>query len=184
MTAPGADDIALIQATLDAVSCAANRGDALRAVHDSERLRSSPIAEQRQREHANGIEAGYQRLLAGFGGDADCLARMLYSYALELMPNSVEDSSDYKQTGRPPDKWGRDGAGKWMLYFLIEQVRKEMREAGSKRPTIQDAIAQYLGVPPARRGRASVEAQIRDYAARYSEGKKILKRVGKLDAIK
>jgi hypothetical protein len=184
MNAPSDEDVALIQEIINCVYTSKSIEVAIGKLKVLDDQHANDIDEQRRQRKAHEFETSYQRLLTGFGGDADRLARMLYAYSLEIMPSGIEDGITNKKDGRPPDKWGRDGAGKWMFYYWIEQIRNGMRNEGTARPKIKDAVARYLKVPPQHRGRAGTEARIRDYAARYSEAKRILKTAGKLPAIK
>jgi hypothetical protein len=139
------------------------------------------IAEiEHQQLESEQFEKSYQKLLFSAGGHADVLARELYRYALELLPSDKNPLAvPATSSGRPPDRWGREGAGRVMLYFIVEDILNEMRKQGIQRPKIQDAIAQYLGIRPECRTRNAYRLRIHDYAARYSEAKKILKPVKK-----
>ncbi len=123
------------------------------------------------------LESGYKGLLASTGGDADVLAQVLYRELIDAKNVNFNNASPavLSSTGRPPDKWGRDAAGKLMLFFCIEEAMQGMRAEGIPRPKIKNAIARTLKITQQQRKLESNIAKIDDYASRYSEAKKILK---------
>ena len=129
----------------------------------------------RAQEMAN----SYHRLLSAVGGDPNVLAKVLYAHIVETRfcthRARQPPKSKSNATGRHPDKWGSDAAGKLMLYFCVEEIMQQMRAEGISRPKIRDAVARGLGITPRQRGRGNFEKKINDYASRYSEAKKILK---------
>jgi hypothetical protein len=146
---------------------------------------STSITEQNQLAIFEKFEKSYKKNLAACGGDADILARFLY---MQLLSSNVSSRippplTPSKKSGRPPGRWGSDAVGKLMLYIIVEDTLTEMRAEGTKRPKIKDAIARCIGVLEQHPRRMKVEAEISDYAARYSEAKKILKLSGKLGSI-
>ena len=126
-------------------------------------------------EADNQIEFHYQALLSMAGGDTYRLSKMLYAFILDSSPAPLPNTAPSKSSGRPADRWGRDGAGKLMLYFCIEDTMQKMRDEGITRPKIKDAAARLLEIPEQQRHRDVNMKKINDHASRYSEAKKILK---------
>ncbi|MBP9229562.1 MAG: hypothetical protein KBF41_15955 [Azonexus sp.] len=139
------------------------------------RHKESLIA-QSQAQRAEWMATSYHRLLSTVGGDASYLAKMLYMHIVETRFTAHRATRPRSpKSGRPPETWGSDGAGKLMLYFCVEEIMQQMRAEDIARPKIRDAIARGLGIARRQRGRVTIEKEIDDYASRYSEAKKILK---------
>lgn len=129
---------------------------------------------QAEAEADDQIEFHYQVLLSMAEGDTNRLSRMLYAFILDSS-TAPPTTAASKPSGRPADRWGRDGAGKLMLYFCIEDAMQKMRDEGITRPKIKDAAARWLEIPAQQRRRDVNMKKINDHASRYSEAKRILK---------
>jgi len=138
------------------------------------------IDAEAERLQAIRLEESFQKYLEMAGGDFERLSRMFYAFTLDNCHPSTTTNMKVPatETGRPPDKWGRDQSAKLFLYVAVEEIMAQMRAAGIARPTIQDAVVRYLEIPKELRSRVSNKAKIRSYASRYSEAKKILKGLG------
>ena len=138
---------------------------------------AAEMAEEHQNLRRDRREKKYQELLAAVDGDFEVLSRFFYSALLDSYAEKggTTPRPDKCRSGRKPNKWGADGAGKIMLFVIVEEELKKMRVEGIKRPKINDAIARCLNITTERRIRSSSVRAIRDYASRYSEAKKILK---------
>lgn len=185
MAAWSADDIALARELLKLRKQSPTIKDFYGAVDAIKASDDASMHAQHEARRSKRFESSYKKLLLATNGDADRLARKLYRKLIDATDTRTDtvSPSTSKANGRPPNKWGRDGAGKIMFYFCIEEIMQEMRAEGISRPKVKDAVARSLGIVQQQRHRASNVAKINDHASRYSEARKILKPLLKRGAI-
>lgn len=145
-------------------------------VDEAERILDDRHQDDLRREQKSKREQMYQRLLSMAGGDAEILARVLFASGLESeKPPSESNGIPVPTGGRRPDKWGHDGAGKIMLYVLVNREIEKMKLEGIEKTPIRAAVARILEIPLKVQERNGNKIKICDYASRYSEAKQILK---------
>lgn len=143
-----------------------------------ERLFREDARELSQNKIYAHLESTFQRILAAFDGDTERLARALLFRLAEEKWNTARTSPSRqpsppnppKPAGRPPSRWGKDGAGKLVIYFALENMYQHGFNGSTK-----DAIIAMMGITEAQSNRYPYRDQIRNYMSRYSEAKKILK---------
>ncbi len=145
------------------------KAEALIQEHEEE------LAKRFGRIQADRLEQSYLKLLAAHGGDADRLARSLFDKLTSTYTPLKESDSHQGKSGRPPSRWGEGGVGKLFVYMQVEDIRR----SSNPKLKVRNAIVKLLKIPIHHLDRTSVKAKIADYAARYSEAKKILKLSGK-----
>lgn len=172
------DDIELAQLMVSIWENASTSQEFDEQANRLERLFRDEARELSQNKRHAHLESTFQRILAAFGGDTERLARALLFMLTEEKRNTARTSQSRKPlplnppkpVGRPPSRWGKDGAGKFAFYYALENMYQRGFNGSTK-----DAIIAMMGITVAQSNRQPYRDQIRDYMSRYSEAKKILK---------
>jgi len=120
------------------------------------------------------MEECYQQLLKKCGGNTELLARGLFE--LIFSHNSQSQTAFKKQnidTGRPPVKWGEGGIGKLVIWELVNRELERMKNNGTVKPKIIDAIKRILNINERRKDDL---ARMQQWQSAYSEANSMIEK--------